>query len=444
MRPIPLLVLSACGFPDGSSDGDCATFDEIAYTDPDGVTSDNDFTRVRFVFEEVASASGLDGLCVPEVRFVPEGTCEGTDPDCYQGAGEPILIGSSSVWDVRRAVCAALADQGIDDELYDTLFYGELDFKDACALFPAALALDRSAEGTCPTLSVGSNAATFLMERMFPLWEVPVGDPIDVALERHEVTGLEETLGSLVISGGSFYAEEGEEAVVRIDPATFSVQARFALPARSAEAREHLVPTDGAPLLVVSDEATAAWRLDESTGTWMATPFPTLEPGGAFYTTAAGDTAWFLGDDGTDVELLEVDLVTGGTVAFEGPSLLTAGALMGAGEELVGIAATDLLEDSIVFPNTTANTYTTVPAPYDWHLFAPARVGDRVVAAWSENDAQSLVVYEDGEWRLAADPCGTGAVGYHWPAVSDDGLWLWEADDGAPGGAWITEVALGP
>lgn len=64
-------------------------------TDPEGLASDNDRTRVQFVIDELATSSGLEGICFPEVRFVPDGTCGGEE-NCFQGPGEPVLIGSTT------------------------------------------------------------------------------------------------------------------------------------------------------------------------------------------------------------------------------------------------------------------------------------------------------------------------------------------------------------
>ncbi len=435
----------------------CAGFDTMALTDPDGLASDNDLTRVRSVLDELATATGLDGVCVPEVRIVADGTCADGAENCFQGAGAPILVASSSVWEVREVMCEALEVRLGYDLLDPELFAaaGAASFVQVCTDFPATLHLQASLDDTCAAdLGVSPALSAWMLANVFPAWEVPLGAPIDVAFDRHPVAGLVGDLGSFVASGGAFHAWEtapddpDAASIVRVDDATFTVTARYALPPREEGAQRRMIPTDGAPLLVYTATETVAWRLDEAAGAWVALPFAALEPGTPFSAVGDGDIAWVLGHfpPEPDARLAAVDLATGRATLLDGPTLMGADFLAGDSAQLVGGAATALLQQVLLLVDPAAATYTTVPVPYDWHASYPVRLGERVAAVWQRNDAGSLAVYEPstGQWRLASDPCGTARItGPTLPASRGDEAWLWEQDATAPGGAWMTEIHLG-
>lgn len=429
-----MLVVSllACTLP--KSGDACARFDEMELTDPDGVASDNDRTRVRTQVDDMATATGLDGVCVPEVRFVPDGTCG--EENCYQGPGEPILIDSSTTWLVRPVLCEALAD---------TLGRSGADFLETCASYPATLALMAEADASCD-LEVSPGDARAFMDDVFPAWDVVIGEPVDLTLERHGVTGLADALGSFVSSGDAFYAWEGTGAIVKIDPVTFAVDARYTLPERPDSSIRRMIPTEGEPILVYSGSTTLAWRLVE--GAWVTVDFAALEEGSPFYGAASGERAWVLGYDATGAAgMTEVDLSTGASTPLAGPSLRSADFLAGHADRLVGGAATALLEQSMVVVDPEAGTYETVPTPYDWHTWAPVPIGDRVAVAWSTGSATSVAIYdpETSAWHFASDPCGEAQLRSGvWPTVRGEEAWLAESDEDAPGGMWMTEIVVGP
>lgn len=430
-----MLVLSllACTGSTSSAPA-CTRFDELELTDPDGVASDNDRTRVQTQLDDLATATGLDGVCVPEVRFVPDDTCG--EENCYQGPGEPILIDSSTVSLVRPVLCEALAD---------TLGVSGAEFVQTCANYPATLALQAEVDATCDLAVSPADARTF-MNGVFPAWDVVIGEPVDVTLERHGVTGLVDTLGAFVSSGDAFYAWEGADAIVKIDPGTFAVEARYTLPERPDTSTRRMLPTESGPLLVYSGSTTLAWRLVK--GVWVTVDFAALDEGSPFYGAASGDRAWVLGYDATGVAgVTEVDLNTGASTPLSGPALMSADFLAGDAERLVGGAGTALLEESLVVVDPDAGTYETVPTPYDWHTWAPVPLGDRVAVVWSSGSATSVAIYDPDSavWHFPDDPCGDAKLRSGvTPTVRGDEAWLAEDDAAAPGGMWMTKIVVGP
>lgn len=447
---MPLLLLIACFHPP-AQERECAPWQDLQITDPDGLASENDLTRIHSVFDELSASSDQRGLCVPEVRVVADGSCEDGGDDCYQGQGEPIFIADSSVSDVRVVACEALADQ-LDPVGTDPQHFGSTSsFIDACSAFPATLSLEARAGSACSwELAHSPTKAQATLDLVFPRWPQMPGEPVDLNLFRHSVEGLEDDLGAMIFAGGDGWSWEGDEDIVRVDMDSFQVTGRVALPPEEGSVTRRLLPADGGPILVYAGEQTLAWQLDPTSLEWATIPFPSLAPTERFYGVTGDHHAWIAAtsEETGLMELWEVDLETGERAVVAAPSWWEIENLAGDGERLVGKVAAGPLDERIFEFDPRSGDSSSAPIPYDWHLQTPGPLtddlgGSWVVGAWGTQGLNSLAAYDGDRWHLAADPCGAARLrGVPWAAFDGERLWFWESDHDAPGGAWLTEVRL--
>jgi hypothetical protein len=435
-----LLALVGCG---------CPSFDETEVTDPDGVADEGFLSAIKDRIAAFAEWTGRDGVCVPEVRVLPEVHARGEE---VGGKYSPIthLIEISAGEDPALAttheLCHALDD--VEDHSIDhpTLF--RADDVEQSDLYPTKVI--RETESFARACESGPEA-------FGPVWDYSRlcnpdhADDQAFYLHDHVFTDApwpfaEETIdwridhGSIAIDGTFAGATTmgGDVAILTFDDAMLWMYL-FAPGAPSLVRKVPLVPVDG----VVTAR---------------------LVDGYLLLTTGDGDAGIY------DTRLYAVDAATG---ALRDTGLALAGTLpmsAAASDGIVyveGVIPNESLTFDVLDPAGGTAGPGAAPA-FGW--FVPTAGGvvnmtngamdryDRASDSWARQDIPSgdapwlidedhvlyaldtgsgstPVVYDvaAGEWILGEDPCETIGFGSWYPASAGGKHFRFtQPDDGGP------------
>lgn len=421
-----LLALFGCSSPAETPPDACTSFEDVRVVDAAGVADASDLDEIEGILARMKEWTGLDGVCVPEIRLVSEEQmADAGHPDAegvYLGPGQPILVRSAGI--AHHEVCHAV-DQALgwpSRERPD--LFGEDDpvegFAVACADGPEGVALAEAFGAACGADFVDP-ATRFLRERAYVRWEepdlaaradgAPPGD-VTLAIPLDPLADVVEVAGS----GARVHAvAQGGDVLYAVDPDTGLLVGTLALPAPGDGEEWDLVSGDAGVLLVRRGETQDAWWIGDDGGALAEVTLPPLHPeqyltgavreGRALFSTRSADeaTGW--------PSWHGVDLADGAAEIGEPDGRIFYGAFSdGAGLTAVATHAwTDVgarvvrLDEEGGIEDVLAVDWGIVSAANlpDGTLLAKARVGAGSAArrAWLVGEPEA------GRWALLSPDC---------------------------------------
>lgn len=421
--------------------GCCPTFEETRVTDPDGVATGGMVDAVQGALDQFAAWTGREGVCVSEMRIVPD---DEPDLDGYDGRFIPtgliLLSVEAAEWTPRHELCHALDEvEGISaahEDAFRTHVFDDPDsyadspeenFAHVCAEEPDDLAFARAFAPLCDRDDDAERAGIVLDEVLREadaesgiVGTVPVDVTRNLAFANEDYEGV--LLGAVDGSGVAVLLANGVASLLRIS-AEGQVETNE-LPVFGGAEAGRLVTGEGEAFLLQLAPEEAAWRLDVEAGTVAEVAIP---PGAAaatyFSGTVAGGAIWWLDAGAPGGQLRTWNPETGeeGTVPWpdDPPAWLWGGitqysvGLASEGDRVVVATARGLL-----LYDRLDGTWQAAEAPAETlAMFRVSGAGDGKWVSLSpvvpglEGNASSLstlLVYDEatGGWLVPEEPCG--------------------------------------
>lgn len=444
-----LVSLLGCGAP-----GECAAFDAMEATDPEGVGGDEGVAMVASTIADFAAWTGMPGVCVPEVRLVgeiPWETDVGDPIGVYQGPGEPILVEPShDVWGRRETVihelCHALDDTLVLSPQATGPFFApqpregrapsfDEAFADACEMGADDwhLGLLEAVEATCGETFVDPRLRV-LGERVFPGHEraspTPTGTvplelgalPVDVPDDAWiaEIVGGGPDLWALVLPASA------KAWVGRIDRSTGALVDAVAFPGDGDDGGWLLQADEGGPVVVTR---AGAWRVANGALEALRIDPAALAGAQVVHGVLLDGVLWMRTFDDEASRLLRVDPATGAVADVDLPE---AWADAWPSQARDGVVLTDRGRWGELDPVTGEVDEHTLP---DWVNRLPALLPDgRAVAMWysvadldQDDWRYGLAVEDAAGWALPEGSCGTERWKWFDLVATSDAVWAWDA-----------------
>ncbi|MES2641977.1 MAG: hypothetical protein V4850_20980 [Myxococcota bacterium] len=459
---IGLVFLAGCADPPSKS-GDpdvaepCATFDELAITNPDGLAPVDVMAEVTGAVDQFTAWSAEGGLCVAEVRVEDIPTEEDVG-GTYRGA--LIRIDYAGNTNIERTVfhelChAADAQAGWFSETKPEWFGADEPhegFAWACAEGPRSVSLLEGVEAVCDA-DLGSARQRYLNDEVFGAAAVESEPPtgtVVLSVDRRTIAGLsDDTSGWAYAGGTAVYQEDATRDadgvrhldLMQVDLATATSRRVDGI--EVPDGRDARVfASDAGPLLVVEGDA-RGWQVDEASGVVVEVAFAVfhdLDEG-----AVVDGAAWVLGTadaEGTPT-FSRVDLATGARTVLAWPEGVSSWLPNPDQDGLAGAARLDAGGRVWLEYAPDTGVWTRAATPAGWIGGERMTLADgRVLATWSDQvgvdvfERAGLAVLDptSGAWWLPDQPCNEDAIGLSQQLLSVGGEpWLWEYPTGWAG-----------
>ena len=465
----------------------CPSFSEMSVVDPDGLASGWELDQFTSALADFASATGREGVCVPEIQVVSKNDplLEEHFDGMYLGEGEPIRVAAGSPISpgrlVRHELCHAIdAHEGLHDgrgEMFpesavsQSGWYPTIDARESeefarnCERRPEELAVEAAIDQGCG-LAAEAARAGFLLSEVYRGATPPSPAAVPVRAARYDAPDRVDNahIDALALWGDatllvSAAGSEGTPELVIASLAPGDPDRTIPLPgAAPGEAHVWSVLAGTSEAVVIAaGSSTAAWRVDLDGGTAAAlSGFPNVGGTLPVVGLVSEGSAWFGEPQGRAV-LTRVDLASGESQVFrweeEDPGHT---AKVGGWVELEG---------RLVGMSEIYGILTLDPATGAWSADPSFGPGDRNGLAREGEDwlvtattvhlydfyasyADVLVLYDlaTNAWAVPEEPCG--AAGTAAPQLLSNGDAAWVRDHGATSDDYsrdeLADLEIGP
>ncbi len=470
-----LLALLACA---------CPTFEELPVVDPEGVGTAEEVGVVEAAIAEFAGWTAREGVCVDEVEIIEEidwrppeatGLYHADDPLAHiwiETGGSAMrrrtlhelchaLDYDEAITDTRRELFSPA--EGLNPELYDTEEKRRLEaFARACEEGPGALGLARAFEESCGVATIDP-VDRYLADEVFRgNTDLPVtidafsaveGDAVELLLpeQTYALSIVGDADGLLVLTVTYTYVAwipwSAYATILRVDPRTGAIVGSWRAPFHGqADLSGTLFRRDaGPPVLRLVDEQgeTAAFTLDEATGTFTPLPLDAPMDAGGVVT---GGVLWYLSQAPDGPVSLRGATVPDGTPASAPPwtDWLTIWDATPTGDALYG-----MYEGELGFVDLASGAFLPLLRPGSGLGLVGWLDEDRLLFSVREGTVDhsarldGYVVHDRaaGTWALSVDPCGS--PGTSMTVLAAGGAWVVRrVDTGGRSGLVLRPVAL--